>query len=613
MSSGPDASKLALWAAGGLVPLSLVVFAYERALNPLYASIPSAFLLDKLLFCAILAALANPFHLKESHKCFLAGIVLALTPNATYWLPVWTTRNWKNPYWGPVIVHAIVLVPLAFSFGSLVKSGPTRLWSRFGILYILVAAGSTLSSLTLSRKLWANLDFLRDTSNDQIFLVHALFAICAGIIQFDFASRTKTAKGKKTALASTPSPLLRKGMVLATFLALWLSFPSKLLRSPVLPHPYPPGVQEQKTVSKGPRPPTGLPFKHPSYPMIIHSSVQSTTGLIVVGEALENPDSPVHAVRYLRAAHSILGGVWVGSNVRSLDDDPPMRDARGVPLGDSIYGTFVLQEAARLVNSTGKGTSQEDWKNALIIGLGTGISASAFHRHGMKLTIVEIDPAVYVAARRYFGLPDPGHENVFLQDARGWTAERRIQVEARKDATLYDIVVHDCFSGGGVPEQLYSVEFWNDLKRIVSPNGVVVVNVAGEINSKSSRLVLYTLESVFPRCRAFYDSMDDVPEEKYAEDFTNQVYFCTLSPEPLTFRTPSVRDYVGSLLTRHMLETLPNREVNLDVLRNSYNEDSELSVLSDANNPLGKLQEDQGFGHWLLMRQVLPDVFWETY
>ncbi|KAK7470402.1 hypothetical protein VKT23_001829 [Stygiomarasmius scandens] len=619
MSNAPDAYRLALKTAGGIIPLSLIVFTYERALNPLYASIPSAFLLDKFLFCAILVALVNPFFpLKSSHKLFFAGIVCSLAPNAAYWVPVWTTRRWKNPYWGPVLAHVAVLVPLALSFGNLVKSGRIRLSSGSDIVLRIGAAGaSTFFSAFLSKKLWSRVAFLKNVSDDQIFLVHAFLAINAGIILLDLSkavTKAKPIKGKKATPPSASSPLTRKAVALAVFLALWLSFSNRLLKSPVLPHPYPPtGNQEVKRVTKEPKPPAGLPFKHPSYPLIIHSSVQSTTGLIVVGEALENPDSPVHAVRYLRAAHSILGGVWVGSNVRSLDDEAPMYDARGVPLGDSIYGTFVLQEAARLVNSTGKGASKEDWKNALIIGLGTGISASAFHRHQMNLTIVEIDPAVYNAARRYFGLPDPGAENVFLEDARGWTAAKRAELESGKKMALYDIVVHDCFSGGGVPEQLYSVEFWNDLKKIVSPTGVVAVNIAGEINSKASRLVLYTLESVFPRCRAFYDSMDDIAEENYSEDFTNQVYFCTLSSEPLTFREPSIKDYVGSLLTRHMFQTLPKREVNLDVLRKSYINDSDLAVLSDSNNPLGKLQEEQGFDHWLLMRQVLPDVFWETY
>jgi spermidine synthase len=109
-------------------------------------------------------------------------------------------------------------------------------------------------------------------------------------------------------------------------------------------------------------------------------------------------------------------------------------------------------------------------------GLGTGISANAFARHGIATTIVEIDPAVYDAARQYFGLSDPGNNNVFLQDARGWVRSRRAMVEAEDPSSIkYDVVVHDCFSGGGVPEHLFSIEFWNDLKTIMSPEGVIAV------------------------------------------------------------------------------------------------------------------------------------------
>lgn len=105
----------------------------------------------------------------------------------------------------------------------------------------------------------------------------------------------------------------------------------------------------------------------------------------------------------------------------------------------------------------------------LISGLGTGISATAFNRHGISTTIVEIDPAVYDAARRYFGLPDPGAGRIFLEDARNWVSRRE------RTAALFDFVVHDCFSGGGVPEHIYTLEFWNNLSTLVEPGGTVVV------------------------------------------------------------------------------------------------------------------------------------------
>jgi len=96
-------------------------------------------------------------------------------------------------------------------------------------------------------------------------------------------------------------------------------------------------------------------------------------------------------------------------------------------------------------------------------------------RHDIKTTIVEIDPAVYRAARTYFALPDAGKDNVFLEDARGWVSKQKAALEAGEKAKKYDIVIHDCFSGGGVPEHIFTREFWSDLRVLMKPEGVIVV------------------------------------------------------------------------------------------------------------------------------------------
>ena len=156
-------------------------------------------------------------------------------------------------------------------------------------------------------------------------------------------------------------------------------------------------------------------------------------------------------------------------------------------------------------------------------GLGVGISATAFMRHNISTTIVEIDPAVYNAARTFFGLPEP--TNIFLEDAREWAAKKRMKIDAGHNENLFDIVVHDCFSGGGVPEHIYTMEFWSDLKAAMRPDGLLVVvrpmsssidyalipheqNYAGIFKSESSKLIVNTLERSFGHCRAFHDMSD---------------------------------------------------------------------------------------------------------
>lgn len=215
------------------------------------------------------------------------------------------------------------------------------------------------------------------------------------------------------------------------------------------------------------------PYVHPSGNVTILSSRQSTTGVIVVGET--GPGNEPHSrIRYLRSSHSLLGGVWTNERATVMDTALATHDAAGDQLGDSIYSAFVLQEAVRLINSTSRGN---DWSGseALSIGLGTGIAITALKNHGFGTTVVEIDPAVYDAARTYFGLRDPGEGRVFIEDARGFTWQRKQRLESGEDLPKFDVVIHDVFSGGGVPGHLFTLEFWNDLKDTMAEDGVVVV------------------------------------------------------------------------------------------------------------------------------------------
>ena len=215
------------------------------------------------------------------------------------------------------------------------------------------------------------------------------------------------------------------------------------------------------------------PYVHPSGNVTIVSSKQSTTGMIVVGETSAGI-GPLSRMRYLRASHSLLGGVWIKARAATLDAIRATYDAAGNRLGDSIFPAFYLQEAVAQIDSTSRGN---DWSGseALIIGLGTGIAATALRGHGLETTIVEIDPAVYDAARTYFGVPDPGEGRLFLQDARRFIWNRKRELETGENLPKFDVVIHDVFSGGGVPGHLFTLEFWNDLKSTMKEDGVVAV------------------------------------------------------------------------------------------------------------------------------------------
>ena len=120
-------------------------------------------------------------------------------------------------------------------------------------------------------------------------------------------------------------------------------------------------------------------------------------------------------------------------------------------------------------------------------GLGIGTTPAAFVAHGIETTIVEIDPAVHRLALQYFNLPR--NHTAYLQDAVLFV--RNALLESRKDAKSakklaaqqdlnvemgkYDYVVHDVFTGGAEPVDLFTLEFIQGLHDLLKHEGVIAI------------------------------------------------------------------------------------------------------------------------------------------
>ena len=116
-------------------------------------------------------------------------------------------------------------------------------------------------------------------------------------------------------------------------------------------------------------------------------------------------------------------------------------------------------------------------------GLGVGISAAALSRRGYAIDVVEIDPTVYRTAKYYFdfrlsSVPDLDTINImpaqdYITDMAAWNAQGIERGEGGIQKWSY--VIHDCFSAGRLPHQVYTREFWIDLAGLVEDDGVVAV------------------------------------------------------------------------------------------------------------------------------------------
>ncbi|KAH8830424.1 spermidine synthase [Flagelloscypha sp. PMI_526] len=560
---------------------------HERTLIPLYATIPTKHHLDSLLAVAVLLGHSQRWlPLTKSQRWLLLSILCLVAPIGTFWVAA-TTARWGWPVLGPLTAHVTTLLPILVMLFSVLPIYGLYPWPLLTSASLAGCAYFVVPWLTLFTN-----QLISYFPNPDGTIYHALAIGAYGFAWINYQTPQipdpLPAPKKKSKRLNNPQKT-RSWSTLAWISPLLLVPPlHKPLSSPILPHPLP------------------KPFRHPEVPLTILSSVESVTGLIVVGEihrtsSEQGLDQAMHSVRFMRANHSLLGGLWTDIKVFVLEGWDPWTDSFGDQLGDSVYAAFNIQEAVLLAN-------HREFKNGLIIGLGTGVSATAFMRHNIATTIVEIDPAVYEAARTYFGLPDPGPGKVFLEDARTW-----VNARDTNRAELFDFVVHDCFSGGGVPEHIFTVEFFHELKKIMVDDGILVLNVAGFIDSETIRLVFRTVTQVFPQCRGYHDQLKpELTPEQHAADLMNIVWFCTSSSEALEFRESDDGDWLGSPLRRHVLSNFSQREIPNELLT-SIGPASNYTIITDADNQLGKMQDALGFHHWQVMREVMSDVYWEIF
>ncbi len=112
-------------------------------------------------------------------------------------------------------------------------------------------------------------------------------------------------------------------------------------------------------------------------------------------------------------------------------------------------------------------------RDILCIGLGVGLVPMEFAREGARVDVVEINPAVVPVAARYFGL-EPERLKISIGDGRYFI---------NRSATQYDAVVLDAFLGDACPSHLMTREAFQGMRRILRPEGVLVINTFGRLSA----------------------------------------------------------------------------------------------------------------------------------
>jgi SAM-dependent methyltransferase len=109
---------------------------------------------------------------------------------------------------------------------------------------------------------------------------------------------------------------------------------------------------------------------------------------------------------------------------------------------------------------------------------------------GSRSTVLEIDPSVLKTGREQLGLHTSDALRVRIGDAR-------TGIRSRPDRSA-DLVVSDAFGSLSVPWHLTTREFIGDVRRVLRPDGLYVVNVIDYPPFRFARAELATLREQFP-------------------------------------------------------------------------------------------------------------------
>jgi spermidine synthase len=125
----------------------------------------------------------------------------------------------------------------------------------------------------------------------------------------------------------------------------------------------------------------------------------------------------------------------------------------------------VFQQAFRKIKLTKQNT-----KTVLLLGGGTGsVPSIIYNELGLspKMDTVEIDEKVIELGNKYFDLEKYSKVNVYIEDAAEFI---------KRTTNNYDLIVIDLFQGINVPKEFQTLNFFQKVYSLLSPQGTILFN-----------------------------------------------------------------------------------------------------------------------------------------
>lgn len=214
---------------------------------------------------------------------------------------------------------------------------------------------------------------------------------------------------------------------------------------------------------------------------------------------------------------------------------------------------------------------------ALLVGLGGG--SLPRYLNGLfpmlKVTAVEVEPAVVHLAERYFGIRSSERLNVIVSDIRTY-------LDGLDESVKFDFIFHDgCDENGFVPV-LNSKEFLGSLSLRMKSGGVLASNIIFLGNDNNSQIL-----------KSYKDTIS-----KYQEVFPHMTLLCLYDGHTMLFASNNVafeegddEEFVKSILRLNELDSKVDYRAFIR-LSNHYKKSLDWEVLcSNFPSPLDSLQK----------------------
>ncbi|MDR1732235.1 MAG: fused MFS/spermidine synthase [Synergistaceae bacterium] len=245
--------------------------------------------------------------------------------------------------------------------------------------------------------------------------------------------------------------------------------------------------------------------------------------MALVGEHIETPYNHIWVAENMRAS---------GRRVRVMMTDP--LGAQSVMYTDNP--TELVSDYTKFYDLAFR--FNPGIKRVLMLGGG----GYCVPRHVMEehpdihMDVVEIDPGVTAAARRYFYLQDMPGLSIHHEDARIFLNQAAADPELRGS---WDAVFADVFgSSYSIPFHLTTVEAARKMFDLLTPGGVMISNVISSLEGPRSLVfqgIYGAVSSVFPRVQIFPASR---PEPEFRTSRQNIMLVAFKSPEDLPPASP---------------------------------------------------------------------------